>query len=293
MKLKAGDGVALVCCSDARNEDERSTIDAVASLLASFGLAVSVDYGMFDPARNTDAKIRADRLARFMENPDISAIFDVSGGNLSNGLLSYLDINCAAKTGKAFFCYSDLTTLANPLADAGVPIYLYQVRNLTGGKGSANIEPFRQLIFGESQTLTSFAVRFVRGGGMRGRAVGGNLRSLLKLAATPHWPDFKDCLLFLEALGGDAAFIETCFAQLGQTGALDAAAGVVLGTFTALENERYNPADIALRWMPKDKPLALTASLGHGAHGHGAHAHALMLGAVYSGTAKTGLSITP
>ena len=61
------------------------------------------------------------------------AIFDVSGGDIANEVLPYLDFDTIRKANKPYFGYSDLTTVINSLyTKAGVSSYLYQVRFLVG-----------------------------------------------------------------------------------------------------------------------------------------------------------------
>ena len=86
--------------------------------------------------------------------------------------------------------------------------------------------------------LFDLRYEFLRGREMGGIIIGGNVRCLLKLAGTPFWPDMKDKILFLEALGGDEGSLRTYFAQLEQLGAFRQIAGVLLGTFTRFEESQ-------------------------------------------------------
>ena len=67
-------------------------------------------------------------------------MFDVSGGDESNGVLEYLDYEAIrernAENPVAFFGYSDLTAVLNALyAKTGMRTGLYQIRNLAGSAG--------------------------------------------------------------------------------------------------------------------------------------------------------------
>ena len=69
------------------------------------------------------------------ENEQVKAIFDVSGGNLANQILEFLDFE-HKKSGVQFWGYSDLTVVLNALyTKAGKSSWLYQVRNLVGRDG--------------------------------------------------------------------------------------------------------------------------------------------------------------
>ena len=65
------------------------------------------------------------------KNPKIKAIFDISGGDLANEVLDYLDYEFIAKNPKPIFGYSDLTTVLNSVySQTNNSVYLYQIRNL-------------------------------------------------------------------------------------------------------------------------------------------------------------------
>ena len=102
---------------------------------------------------------------------------------------------------------------------------------------------------------------------MEGTVVGGNVRCLLKLAGTPYWPDIRGKILLLEGLGTTVANAAAYVAQLDQLGALKDAAGILLGTFTRMEQRGDIPtfAEILMRRLSADKPVAKTQQIGHGA----------------------------
>ena len=101
---------------------------------------------------------------------------------------------------------------------------------------------------------------------MQGIVVGGNIRCFLKLAGTEYMPDLTDKILFLESFGGTVAKMETYLCQLQQMGAFNKVAGIILGTFTEMENEKCIPTIETLikRIAGKDIPIAVTRNIGHG-----------------------------
>ena len=66
--------------------------------------------------------------------------------------------------------------------------------------------------------------------------------------------------------GGDVAKMETYLRQLQQLGAFDRVAGILLGTFSEMEENRYEPdiTTLVQRIVGKDLPIALTRDIGHG-----------------------------
>lgn len=101
---------------------------------------------------------------------------------------------------------------------------------------------------------------------MRGVLIGGNLRCFLKLAGTEYMPDFDGKVLLLESLGGGPSRIAAGFAQLRQLGAFRKVRGVLLGTFTEMQEKRAVPdvPALARQYMGNEIPIAMTDEIGHG-----------------------------
>ena len=101
---------------------------------------------------------------------------------------------------------------------------------------------------------------------MKGVVVGGNIRCFLKLAGTRYFPDLQDKILFLESLGGEVPQMATYLAQLKQIGAFKKVNGVLLGTFTTMEQKHCEPDIITLvkEICGREMPIAKTAEIGHG-----------------------------
>ena len=83
----------------------------------------------------------------------------------------------------------------------------------------------------------------------RGTLWGGNLCVLLSLLGTPHWPQVKGGILFLEDINEHPYRVERCLLQLHQAGVLDAQRAVVLGHFNG-----YKPS-------PLDRGYTLKSAL--------------------------------
>lgn len=271
--LSPGDRVGLVACSDSLTARDRPEIARLRATLAHLGLDVVESPVLFEP--EPDARVRAAALEAMFHDPGIRAVFDVSGGDLAGTVLTHLDLGLAGAT--PFFGYSDLTTIANALlVRTGRTTHLWTVRNLVRSDSAAQVARFRASILGEADDLFRLRARMIRGDGMAGPLVGGNLRCLLKLSGTPHFPDCRGRVLALESLGATSGGVRAGLHQLRQMGALDDAAGVLLGTFTALERAHGEDAAarLALDVVPHHVPVAVTRDFGHGAD-----SRALRLGA--------------
>ena len=285
--LQRGDRVGVVACSDGLTDRDRPQYAATLNALEDAGLlpvesphlfvpALSVgESGRLRPdhAHSAPDAVRAAALAGMLADPTIAAIFDVSGGDLANGVLSHLDLDVVAAHPTPFFGYSDLTTIVNAIhARTGGPAYLWSVRNLARSDAAAQRVRFASSILGGSDELFRVRVDAVRGDVGDGGVVGGNLRCLLKLAGTPHLPPVEGRILVLESSGASPAAVYSGLHQLRQLGVLGAVAGVVLGEFTALQRDCGPDAGVRIlldvldgcRGPARDLPLATTPDVGHG-----------------------------
>ncbi|WP_019420129.1 hypothetical protein [Paenibacillus sp. OSY-SE] len=111
-----------------------------------------------------------------------------------------------------------------------------------------------------------FRYEWIRGNRMSGTVVGGNIRCFLKLAGTAYFPDFTDTVILLESLGGRANRIVPLIAQLQQLGAFEHCTGIILGSFTELEQHgEYAIVEEYLVALTQRRsiPIVKTIEIGH------------------------------
>lgn len=279
--LSKGRRVGLVCCSDPLSQQQILQTRQLIQWLKSVSILPAESDCLFaqSPA-DRSPRHRAAELMRFYSDPSIQAILDVSGGDLTNEILPYLDYEFIRLHEKPFWGYSDLTALLNALYQkSGRTSMLYQVRNLVGEQARSQQERFLNSVQQAGEALYQIDWQFLQGKEMQGRLLGGNLRCLLKLAGTPYFPDLNGCLLFLESLGGGPNRIASCLCQLEQMGVFDQISGLLLGTFTKLE-EQIGPQEtgkmICSAVNRPDLPIAKTQQVGHGPD-----SRCLQIGALY------------
>ncbi len=273
-QMNQGDKVGIVCCSNGRPHTQTGVekTDRLECVLREMGLIpVFSDY-IYEKEDGSpfsgSGKERADGLMRFYQDPQIAAIFDISGGDIANEILPYLDFAGIEKSGKQFWGYSDLTAVINAVyAKTGKSSVLYQVRNLIGTDAKNQIRRFSDTVLGGGKSLYLSGCNFLQKERMQGIVVGGNIRCLLKLAGTPFWPDMREKILLLEGFHGGVAQLTAYFAQLQQMGVFAQINGLLLGTFTELEQKGYAlfAAELAKQFAGADIPVARTGEIGHGA----------------------------
>lgn len=259
---------ALVCCSDGRKNDERETILRLEGVLSDLGISCG-EYGSLfcrqSGCSSDTPRGRADALNNaFSDDPDY--IFDISGGNIANELLPYLDYDAIASSHSVLWGYSDLSTILNSVFTVtGKYSVLYQIKNLVGACAEIQQKRFLSFLEEDESPLLSPAVKPVSGQLNGGIVIGGNLRCFLKLAGTSYFPETEDRILLLESLGADEGGLRTGLSQLYQMGVFNKVRGVLIGSFSRLRKDGCSslPAEIIYDMTKGNIPIMCTEDIGH------------------------------
>lgn len=258
----------IIGCSDGLSPEKRDQINRLETLLQGYGLETTKADYIFEDERTYpgNGKLRAAELMKLYEDPAITDIFDVSGGNQGNEVLADLDYEKIKNSSVLFWGYSDLTTVINAIyAKTGKSSMLYQGKFLVGDKADLQQKRLQNYLAGET-ALTDLNVTRVQGDPVEGVLVGGNIRCFLKLAGTEYFPDLTDKILLLEAWSGQLPQILTYLNQYKQLGAFSKVKGILLGTFTEYEKNQLKPdvVELVKDLAGPDMPIYTTREIGHG-----------------------------
>jgi len=217
--ISENDKIALVVCSNGKKIEDRARLEQLEVVLKEMSLVPVFSSYTYENkfGRSASAKWRADELMKFYEDDSIKAIFDISGGDLANEVLDYLDYDIIRKKNKPFFGYSDLTTVLNAITTkTQQATYLYQIMNIID-----NVErraDFEKTLLDNKRDLTDISWHFLQGESIEGIVVGGNIRCFLKLAGTEYFPNLDNKVLFLEGMSTAIEGLITLLTQLKQIG---------------------------------------------------------------------------
>ena len=188
---------------------------------------------------------RTEELMWAFSDPSIKGIFVSTGGYGSAGCLPGLDYEVIRKTRKSLLGFSDITALNNGiLKGAGLISINGQTLSIRVDEGGAKRESdsnsleiaVELMMSDEDWGVRPFEVnnkfsRCVSPGKARGPAIGTNINTFCTLIGTPHMPDYKGTILFLEDTHEDGEEIARELLHLDLAGILDDVAGVVIGEF--------------------------------------------------------------
>lgn len=266
MMLNNNDKIALVVCSNGKNIEDKDRLEKLESILVEMGLVpIFTKYIYKDKfGRGAKAQDRAKELMSFYENKEIKAIFDISGGDIANEVLDYLDFDVIKRNYKPFFGYSDLTTVLNTLESQTNEVnYLYQILNIIENE-EIRIN-FKNTFMKNEQILFDVKWRFLQGSSVEGEVIGGNIRCFLKLVGTKFFPKVDNKVLFIEGLGTSVEGLITHLSQLKQMNVFCNISGLLIGTFTKIEKEISVEElfELVKEYIPEHLPVVKTSEIGH------------------------------
>ncbi|HHD2593686.1 S66 family peptidase [Clostridium perfringens] len=270
--LNKGNKIGIISCSNGLSIKNKNIIDELKLNLKRLDIEMvegdtlyAKEYNLF--SGTGEEKARA--LEKLFLDKDIKMIFDISGGDLANEVLDFLDFNLIKENPKPFFGYSDLTVLLNAIySQCDITTYNYQLRNLVGKFKEEQMQNFKASFIEGKENIFNLDYKWINGSHLEGIVVGGNIRCLLKLAGTKYMPNFKDKILFLESFSGNSAKMVTYITQYKNLGVFNEVKGIILGEFTEMERENLKPdiVEILKRVIGEiDIPILKTSNLGHGA----------------------------
>jgi len=239
--LNAGDTIGVVAPGFAVPGDQLKR--GLAALRAMgfeprVGAHVTARHGYLagdDEARSAD-------LCQMLNDPDVRAVWFARGGFGTARLLDRLPWSKLERRPKPLIGYSDVTALFAPYVErTGQPCLYGPVVTELGRREAFHAPSLRRLLAGESLALGFPPSGVLVPGRASGRLAGGNLSVLSHLLGTPFAPRFRGAILLLEETGEETYRIDRMLTQLGQSGALDGVAAVVLGAMVVPARRRFPP----------------------------------------------------
>jgi muramoyltetrapeptide carboxypeptidase len=231
----------------------------------------------------SDAERAAD-LDAAVADGTLAAIWFARGGYGTARILDRIDLNALARRPKLLLGYSDLTALFAALLSRRSTVCLHApgVAEL-GRKLAFDAPSLSAALAGRVQQRRIASPDVLRAGRARGRLMGGNLTVLVHLLGTPHMPDLRGAVLFLEDAGEEAYRIDRLLQHLRMAGVLSGVRAILLGQFHVPPTARVFPGDRDIDAVLRDHLLRLDVPLVRGVpSGHGPGKWTLPIGGTAS-----------
>jgi muramoyltetrapeptide carboxypeptidase len=189
-----------------------------------------------------------ERLAgfhRLLDDPSIDLMISARGGYGISRVVSRIDWNRVAESGKAFVGFSDFTAF-NMAAYANANLLTYQGPMLGIDFGDGSPDTFMEQHFWLTVSRDQHRVDDLTSDHgydarrIEGRLWGGNVSLLANFVGTPYFPDIDGGILFLEEVGEEPYRVERMLLQLFHAGVLGRQRAVIFADFADCEPK--NPA---------------------------------------------------
>ncbi|MDO4467567.1 MAG: LD-carboxypeptidase [Bacillota bacterium] len=226
------------------NPIKKERIQKEKEWLEAQGIVVEISPLLF---QESSGKERAEVFNTWVQK-GFDYLFDVSGGDLANETIPYLDYEAYKNSSTIYFGYSDLTCVINALYTKTKKSSI--LFSICANKNKNDISDF---LFNRNEKLLENEGK---------KVLGGNIRCFLKLAGSPYFPNLKDQTLFLESYSGNERRIRAYFAQLYTMGVFHEISSLILGQFTEMEEsgEYGKVVDIAKSYFPN---VEIQKNIGH------------------------------
>jgi len=252
--LQKNDTVALVCTA---RKIDFSLVENARKHFESWGFHVIVgesataEYFQY----SGDDELRTKDFQTQLDDPNVKAIICLRGGFGTARIVDQLDFSAFVKDPKWIVGYSDVTVIQNHILENFGIASLHGEMALkfpefgtdeTSAPAWDSLEALKNALFGEFGTApagvsTEFILSKAEGlndRAVRAELVGGNLAILCSLLGSKSELNTNGKILFLEDVGEWLYAIDRMMTTLKRAGKLDNLAGLAVGQFTHLKDDK-------------------------------------------------------
>lgn len=233
--LRKGDTVAITCPAKKLPRD----INDAVRLLESWGLNVVLGETVFaeDNQYAGDDELRSKDFQRFLDDPNVTAIFAARGGYGTIRIIDKINFEGFARNPKWIIGFSDITVLHSHVYARFKVQTIHGQMPLTIPDGTkTSLETLRKALFNEPIEYQYENIADNKAGEATGVLIGGNLTLLLAMMGSVSDIDYRDKILFLEDVGEYLYSIDRMMWVLKRSGKLSQLKGLIIGGFTELKD---------------------------------------------------------
>ncbi|WMN12648.1 LD-carboxypeptidase [Marivirga salinae] len=265
--LSENDLILVISPSGVVDED---VVTKGAAILKNAGFQVEISPNAFNPHFKFGAKHqeRLSDLQFALDNKEAKAIYCARGGFGITHIIDSLDWTQFKKNPKWIIGFSDITALLHNAFQNG---YYSLHASVLQGLPKLSTEYQKHLIDTLSGDIKALKAEssFHKSGSANGQLIGGNLSLLIHQIGTQTELDYSNKILFIEEVAEPLYHIDRMMLQLKRAGKLKGLAGLVVGLFTNLSEDKsiygQSVEEIILdHCKDYDFPIGFNFPFGHG-----------------------------
>lgn len=250
--LRPGDTVGLISPSTFVADPTQLQTMQLTAQMFGWKTKIGKQVGKREAKLGDSIPGRIEDLHNMFADPEVKGIICVRGGYGTPQLLAGIDYELIRKNPKILLGYSDIT---------GLHLAIHQKTGLVTFHGPTGLSPFTEFsqnwfqraidnkpmgVLGNPTERNAFRpihpLRTVRSGRAKGRLIGGNLSLVTCLMGTPHEPDVRGKIFFLEDVGEEPYRMDRMLQQLALAGKFDQCAGIIFGECVDCGPRQFEPS---------------------------------------------------
>jgi len=238
--LRKNNTVALI--ATAKNFNQKEIKDALV-ILSKWGLNVKVGpnaFNQFNQFAGADNERLSD-LQWALDDKNINAVFCIRGGYGTARIIDETYFSKFLKNSKWVIGFSDVTTLHASIQKMKIQS-IHGLMPLSFGKKeySSSLQKLKDTIFGKKLSYKIPSHKRNKTGSVTAPIIGGNLSIICSLLGTNNELKTKNTILFIEDVSENLYRIDRMLIQLKRTGILESLAGLVIGHFTDMQDNKVS-----------------------------------------------------
>lgn len=269
-KLLKGDSVGICAPSGAISEKNIKALEKSNNLLRDYNLTAIYSKNLLANTLKYSAtpNEKSADLNDFVSAQNIKAIIFAKGGSNSNSILKLIDYDNIKKNPKIFIGFSDNTILLNAIYRK-TNLITYHFTNYKGfceENINFNKKQFENVFLNgnSGEVLKASSWKSLRKGIAKGKLIGGNLASFVKILNTEFCPSFRNNILFLEdlSLESNLEMVSSYIYQLKNSGVFNKISGLLIGNYDTKENVTLE--EVIMETIKEyDFPVVKCSDFGH------------------------------
>lgn len=266
--LQKNDKVAIMCMA---GKTSPQTIERAILILENWNLQVAVNktVGAIDGVFGGTDILRKNELQKYLDDPEIKAIFSARGGYGSTRILDKISWNKFQKKPKWIVGFSDITAVITQINNIGIEAIHGPMPKMFGNAGGEKSMTYlKKVLFGKPIEYKIKSEKNNKIGEAKAVIVGGNLCMLAHSIGSKSEIYTENKILFIEDIGEYYYNIDRMLLQLKRAGKFENLKGLIVGHFTDCKDSD-NPFDKSIEEIVLDQtaafdfPIAFGFPVGH------------------------------